>query len=355
MMTRTTAKLSILLLAGGIAVAAAAQDKPVIGIAMPNDKAQELWVADGIELIGSLWKRGYRSDLRNARDDVATQIAQIESMVASGDKVLVIAPINSTALTDVLDRAAARGVKVIAYDRLIRGTQAVDYFASFDNVEAGILQARSLLRGLAMPPATGPFNIELFAGSPDDDNSSLYYDGAMSVLKPLIDDGRLVVRSGQATLEQVSTLRWNADAAHARLDNLLAAFYVGRHLDAVLSPDDELSSGIIASLQSAGYGSGSTRMAIVSGQDCTLGAVRLIMAGWQYASIFKDTRRLAEITAEMVDAEATGRPVPVNRRTGVDNGVKQVPTELLPPVPVYRDNIENLLIGSGFYTRQQID
>ncbi len=344
--------LGVMWVAGG--VSAGASDKPVIGIAMPNT-AETRWIADGANIVRSLQERGYGSDLRNADNDVVAQISQIESMVANGDQILLIAPIDGFVLGDVLKHAAARGIKVIAYDRLIRGTPNVDYYASFQNVEVGVLQAQSLLRGLGIPPAAGPFNIELFGGSPDDGNAYPFYNGAMSILKPFIDSGKLVVQSRQTAMEDISTPRWNPNVAHARLDNLLAAFYAGRHLDAVLSPNDEISSGILASLESAGYGRGDTRMAVVTGQDCEIPAVKAIIAGEQYSSVFKDTRKLAEVAVDMVAAMLTGTPVPVNDPTGYDNGVKRVPAYLLTPVVVYKDSIEDLLIRSGYYTRSQID
>lgn len=328
-------------------------DRPAVGIAMPST-AQVRWVNDGNELVASLAARGYRSDLQNAGGDVTVQIAQIQEMVSRGDTILVVTAIDDRALGDVLRQAAAHGVKIIAYDRLLQDTPNVDDYASFDNFEVGILQAQSLLKGMGMRKATGPFEIELFGGSPDDGNSYLFFNGAMSILKPLIDAGRLVVRSGQTTMEAVSTLRWDPDAARARMDNLLSAYYAGQHLDGVLSPYDGLSIAIIASLEAAGYGPHGIRMPIVTGQDCEIPAVKAIIAGLQYSSVFKDTRRLADVAAEMVDALATGKPIPVNDPSGYSNGVKSVPADLLMPSVVTRGTITTLLIQSGYYSRAQV-
>jgi len=333
---------------------ALAQDKPVVGIAMPT-KSSARWIADGNNIVKTLQSRGYRTDLQYADDDVPNQVSQIENMVAKGDKVLVIAAIDGTTLSDTLHKAAQRGVKVVAYDRLIRNSPDVSNYATFDNFKVGVLQASSLIQALGLPDAKGPFNIEIFGGSPDDNNAYFFFDGAMSVLKPYIDSGKLVVRSGQKTMDKVSTLRWDGSTAQARMDNLLSAYYADHHLDAVLSPYDGISIGIISSLKGIGYGSGDTKMAYVSGQDCEIPSVKSIMAGDQYSSIFKDTRKLASVTADMVDAMLAGKPVPVNDTKTYNNGVKIVPAYLLTPVVVTKTNIRPTLIDSGYYTSSQIE
>lgn len=351
------ATLSALALGAGLLAAPApvlAQDKPTVGIAMPT-KSSARWIADGDNMVKVLTERGYGTDLQYAEDDIPNQLSQIENMVTKGSKVLVIASIDGTTLSDVLQQAKDQGIIVIAYDRLIRDTPNVDYYATFDNFQVGVQQAQSILKGLGLPDAKGPFNIELFGGSPDDNNAYFFYNGAMSVLQPLIDSGQLVVQSGQMGMDKVSTLRWDGATAQARMDNLLSAYYGDKRLDAVLSPYDGISIGILSSLKGVGYGSGDMKMPIVSGQDAEVPSVKSILAGEQYSTIFKDTRDLARVTADMVDAALSGKEVPVNDTKTYDNGVKVVPSYLLKPVEVDKSNWEEVLVGSGYYTKDQIE
>src|ERR1700730_12160919 len=316
-------KFFSLALAGFVAAAsggvALAQSKPTIGIAMPT-KSSARWIDDGNNIVKVLKERGYGTDLQYAEDDIPNQLSQVENMVTKGAKVLVIAAIDGTTLSDVLKQAKAKGITVIAYDRLIRDTPDVDYYATFDNFQVGVLQAQSLLKGLGLPEAKGPLNIELFGGSPDDNNPYFFYDGAMSVLNPLIDKGTLKVQSGQMGMDKVSTLRWDGATAQARMDNLLSAYYSDKRLDGGLSPYDGLSIGILSSLKGVGYGSGGMKMPIVTGQDAEVPSVKSILAGEQYSSIFKDTRDLAHVTADMVDALLTGKTVTVNDTKTYNNG-----------------------------------
>ena len=332
-----------------------AGDKGLIGIAMPT-KSSTRWISDGNSMVKDLTAMGYTTDLQYAEDDIPNQLAQIENMVTKGAKVLVIAAIDGTTLSDVLAKAHAAGIKVFAYDRLIRSSPNVDYYATFDNFKVGVLQANSLLAGLGIDKGkTGPFNIELFGGSPDDNNAFFFYDGAMSILQPLIDKKVLVVKSGQMGMKVVGTLRWDGAVAQARMDNLLSANYGKARVDAVLSPYDGLSRGIISSLKGVGYGTKDQPMPIVSGQDAELPSVKAILSGEQYSTVFKDTRNLAKLTATMVDAALTGKEVPVNDTKTYNNGVKVVPSNLLVPVAVDKSNLKEVLVGSGYYTQDQID
>ena len=330
-----------------------AQAKSTVGIAMPT-KVSARWIADGDNIVKVLRDRGYMTDLQYADDDVPNQLSQIENMITKGAKVLVIGAIDGTTLSDVLGQAAQAGIKVISYDRLIRNSPNVDYYATFDNFQVGLLQGTSIVDALGLKDGKRPFNIELFGGSPDDNNAYFFYDGAMSVLQPLITGGKLKVGSGQTGMDKVSTLRWDGAAAQARMDNLLSAYYTDKQVDAVLSPYDGLSIGIISSLKGVGYGSGGTPMAIISGQDCEVPSVKAILAGEQYASIFKDTRDLARVTADMVDAVLSGKPVQVNDTKTYNNGVKVVPSYLLKPVIVDKSNWRPVLVDSGYYKLSQI-
>jgi ABC-type xylose transport system, periplasmic component len=345
-----------LALAGLVVAASAgdalAQSKPSIGIAMPT-KSSARWIDDGNNIVKVLKERGYGTDLQYAEDDIPNQLSQVENMVTKGAKVLVIAAIDGTTLSDVLKQAKAKGITVIAYDRLIRDTPNVDYYATFDNFQVGVLQAQSIEQGLGLKEGKGPFNIELFGGSPDDNNAYFFYNGAMSVLQPYIDSGKLVVGSKQTGMDKVSTLRWDGATAQSRMDNLLSAFYGKKRVDAVLSPYDGLSIGIISSLKGVGYGSSDQPMPIVSGQDAEVPSIKAMLRGEQYSTIFKDTRDLARVTVDMVDAVLSGKEVPVNDTKTYNNGVKAVPSYLLKPVVVYKSNWEKTLVESGYYKRTQ--
>jgi len=324
-----------------------------VGISMPT-KSSERWVHDGNNMKAEFEKRGYKVDLQYAEDIVENQVSQIENMITKGVDVLVIAAIDGESLTNVLDKANSEGVKVIAYDRLIRKSEHVSYYATFDNFKVGVLQASYIEQALGLKDGKGPFNIELFAGSPDDNNAYFFFDGAMSVLQPYIDAGQLVVRSGQTNFDQVATLRWDGATAQARMDNLLSAHYTTERVDAVLSPYDGISIGIISSLKGVGYGSADKPMPVITGQDAELASVKSIIAGEQTSTIFKDTRELAKKAAEMAEAVLKGEEPEVNDTTTYDNGVKVVPSYLLEPVSVDKSNYKEVLIDSGYYTEDQL-
>lgn len=330
-----------------------AADKGSIGIAMPT-KSSARWISDGNSMVEQFEAAGYKADLQYAEDDIPNQLAQIENMITKGVSALVIAAIDGTTLSNALEAAAASDIPVIAYDRLIRGSEHVNYYATFDNFKVGVQQATSIVNALGLPDADGPFNIELFGGSPDDNNAFFFYDGAMSVLQPLIDSGKLVVKSGQMGMDKVGTLRWDGAVAQARMDNLLSANYTDITVDAVLSPYDGLSIGILSSLKGVGYGSGGQKMPIVSGQDAEVQSVKSILAGEQYSTVFKDTRELARVTVGMVEALLSGGEPEINDTTTYDNGMKVVPSYLLEPVSVDASNWEEILLGSGYYTKDQI-
>jgi putative multiple sugar transport system substrate-binding protein len=321
---------------------------------MPT-KSSARWIDDGNNMVKALKEKGYGADLQYAEDDIPNQLSQVENMVTKGVKALVIAAIDGTTLSDVLKQAKAKGITVIAYDRLIRDTPNVDYYATFDNFQVGVLQAQSIEGKLGLKEGKGPFNIELFGGSPDDNNAYFFYDGSMSVLKPYIDSGKLVVASGQMGMAKVATLRWDGATAQARMDNLLSAFYGQRHVDAVLSPYDGLSIGIISSLKGVGYGSADQPMPVISGQDAEVPSIKAILRGDQYSTIFKDTRDLAKVAANMVDAALNNKQVEVNDTKTYNNGVKVVPSYLLKPVVVDKGNWEKVLVDSGYYKRSQFD
>ena len=345
------------ILAAASAVAllgSAALAEGTVGIAMPT-KSSARWISDGNSMVEQFTAAGYETDLQYAEDDIPNQLAQIENMITKGVDVLVIAAIDGTTLSNALANAGAADIKVIAYDRLIRDTPDVSYYATFDNFKVGVEQANSLVKGLKERfPDVKPWNIELFGGSPDDNNAYFFYDGAMSVLQPLIDDGSVAVPSGQEGMDKVGTLRWDGAVAQARMDNLLSANYTDKQVQGVLSPYDGLSIGILSSLKGVGYGSGDMPMPIVTGQDAEVQSVKSILADEQYATVFKDTRELVRVTVGMVNAMLKGEEPEINDTETYDNGVKVVPSFLLEPVPVDKSNWEEVLIGSGYYTADQI-
>ncbi len=349
--------LNLLVTALGLAFAGAtgtalAQDKGTVGISMPT-KSSARWIADGDNMLKVFKDKGYKTDLQYADDDIPNQLAQIENMVTKGAKVLVIAAIDGTTLTNALQKAADKGVKIVAYDRLIKGSKNVDYYATFDNFQVGVLQANSIVDKLGLKTGQGPFTIELFGGSPDDNNAFFFYDGAMSVLKPNIDSGKLVVRSKQLGMAKVGTLRWDGATAQARMDNLLSAFYGKDKVHAVLSPYDGISIGILSSLKGVGYCTAKQPCPVVSGQDAEVPSVKSILKGEQFSTVFKDTRDLARVTANMVDAVLAGKTPEINDTKTYNNGVKVVPSYLLKPVSVDASNWKKVLIDSGYYKESQ--
>jgi putative multiple sugar transport system substrate-binding protein len=329
----------------------------LIGVSMPTQSSTR-WISDGENIKAQMEAAGFEVDLQYAEDDIPTQVNQLEAMLTKGAKALIIAAIDGTQLTDVLQAAADAGVPVISYDRLIRDSANVDYYATFDNFQVGVQQATSMLVGMGVfasesstsadgPNAAGPWNVELFAGSLDDNNAFFFFNGAMSVLQPLIDSGVLVVKSGQTTIEQVATLRWDGAVAQKRMEDILVGNYAdGSVVTGVLSPYDGLSRGIIAALTDAGYTAAS--LPTIVGQDAEVLSVKSMLAGEQYSTIFKDTRELAAVAAGMAVAILNGDEPEVNDTSTYDNGVKVVPSFLLTPYIVTLDNYQELLIDSGY-------
>jgi len=346
--------LSALALGLGLLTAPAiAQDKGTIGIAMPT-KSSARWISDGNSMVAEFEKAGYATDLQYAEDDIPNQLNQIENMITKGVDVLVIAAIDGTTLSNALENAHFAGIKTIAYDRLIRDSEYVDYYATFDNFKVGVQQASSLVGGLKERFGDGPYNVELFGGSPDDNNAYFFYNGAMSVLQPLIDAGTVNVASGQMGMDTVGTLRWDGAVAQSRMDNLLSAHYTDARVHGVLSPYDGLSIGILSSLKGVGYGSGDLAMPIVSGQDAELPSIKSIIAGEQYSTVFKDTRELAKVAVSMADALLQGGEPEINDTETYDNGVKVVPSYLLEPVSVDGTNYEAIVIDSGYHSKDDL-
>jgi len=321
----------------------------MIGVAMPTQSLQR-WNQDGSNMKTQLEAKGYKVQLQYANNDVNTQVQQLENMVTQGCKVLVIASIDGSALSSVLKEAKDHKITVIAYDRLIMNTPDVDYYATFDNFKVGVIQGQYIEKALNLKMAKGPLNIELFAGSPDDNNATFFNKGAMSILQPYIDKGVLVVPSGQTAFTTIAIPAWTSATAQARMDNLITANYAnGKKLDVVLSPNDSLAIGIVASLKNNGYGTAAKPFPVLTGQDCDKANVKAIIAGQQSMSIFKDTRTLAKQVVDMVDAVMSGKTVPTNDTKTYNNTVKVVPSFLCDPVFADVNNYKALLIDTGYY------
>ncbi|UIX34902.1 multiple monosaccharide ABC transporter substrate-binding protein [Streptomyces sp. GQFP] len=320
-----------------------------IGISMPT-KSSERWIADGANVVKNLEAKGFKTKLVFGEDEPDQQVSQIENMITQGVDALIVAAIDNKSLNNVLQQAADAKIPVISYDRLILGTKNVDYYASFDNEKVGELQGNYILEklGLADGSKKGPFNIELFAGSNDDNNTRYFFGGAMKVLQPYIDKKQLVVKSGQTELTQVTTLRWDGATAQRRMDDILTASYKSGKVDAVLSPYDGISIGIISALKSDGYGSASKPLPVVTGQDAEVASVKSIIADEQSMTVYKDTRELAKVAANMVDSALNGKTPETNDTTTYDNGSKVVPAYLLVPVSVDKDNYQKVVVDSGY-------
>jgi putative multiple sugar transport system substrate-binding protein len=334
---------------GGIA----GGEKGTIGVAMPT-KTSQRWIKDGDYIKAELEKVGYQVNLQYANDEIPTQVTQVNDMVTRGNQVLVVASIDGTALAGVLKEAKEAGIPVIAYDRLLRSTEAVDYYTTFDNLKVGELQATSLVEGLEASGNPKPWNVELFAGSPDDNNATFFFNGAMDVLQPMIDSGDIVIPSGETDFKTVATLRWDAAVAKKRMENLLTKSYSSTDVHGVLAPYDGLSRGIIAALKGSGYGSGEKELPVITGQDAEIESVQSILSGEQYSTVFKNTGDLAKATVKMIQEIAEGKKVEVNDTDSYDNGVKVVPTFLLEPVSVNKSNVKQVLLDAKYYTAKEL-
>ncbi|CAM5791879.1 multiple monosaccharide ABC transporter substrate-binding protein [Cellulomonas persica] len=330
----------------------------LIGIAMPT-KSLERWNRDGSHLEELLKTAGFDVSLQYADNKTDQQISQIENMINDGAKVLVIASIDGTTLGPVLEQAAAKDIKVIAYDRLINETPNVDYYATFDNYKVGQLQGQFIEDALGLKDGKGPFNFEPFAGSPDDNNAKFFFQGAWDILKQYVESGKLVVPSGKApkTDDQwtnIGILGWGSDDAQAEMENRLNSFYGGdTKVEVVLSPNDSLALGIAQALTGAGYKAGEG-WPVLTGQDADQANVLNMLAGKQSMTVWKDTRALGDAVANMVQEIIAGDEVTTNDTETYNNNVKVVPTLLLDPLVVTPDTVEKDLVDSGFYTASDL-
>ena len=343
----------------------AAPSDQTVGVAMPT-QTYERWVADGNNIKKGLEGKGFKVDMQYADDDIPTQQQQIDQMVNSGVSVLLIASIDGASLSSQLESAAAAGIPVIAYDRLLTDSENVDFYVTFDNYKVGVNQANALLFGLglldekfekAADAPKGPLNVELFAGSLDDNNAHLFWKGAIDTLQPYFDDGTLVVPSKQTDIEQAATQRWEQETAQKRMETLLTTHYNGgEELAGVLAPADPLSRGIINALQNAGMGPTITEgLPVVTGQDAEIASIKLIADGVQSSTIFKDTRQLADQAIVAAESILKGEDPEANDTKTYDNGVKVVPSYLLEVQMVLESNYQEIMVDSGYYTEEQVE
>ena len=321
-----------------------------VGVSMPTKDLQR-WNQDGANMEKELKAVGYEVDLQFANNDVQQQVSQIENMISSGCNVLVIAAIEGSSLGEALDMAKKANIPVIAYDRLIMNSDAVSYYATFDNYKVGTVQGEYVVKALDLDNAAGPFNIEFTAGDPGDNNAGFFFNGAMDVVKKYIDEGKLNVVSGQKTFEEVATPTWGTDVAQSRAENILSSYYAdGTELDVWLCSNDSTALGVENALAANYKG----KYPVITGQDCDIENTKNMIAGKQSMSVFKDTRTLASQVVKMVGQILSNQTVDVNDTTTYDNGVKVVPSFLCEPVFADANNYKQILIESGYYTEDQL-
>lgn len=322
----------------------------IIGVCMPT-KTLQRWNQDGGNMEKQLKAAGYKVDLQYADDDIQTQVSQIENMIANDVNLLVIASIDGDSLGTVLAQAKEKNIPVIAYDRLIMNTDAISYYATFDNYMVGTKQGEYIEEALDLKNAAGPFNIELITGDPGDNNAKYFFNGAMDVLNPYVDSGKLVIKSGQTDFATVATAGWKTENAQTRMENIISSFYAdGTQLDAVMASNDSTALGVANALTASYTGN----WPVLTGQDCDVANVKNMIAGKQSMSIFKDTRDLANQVVKMIDAIMKGGDAPVNDNESYDNGKGIVPTYLIEPRFADINNYEELLIESEYYTADQL-
>ncbi|GAB6393264.1 MAG: sugar-binding protein [Treponematales bacterium] len=341
-------------------VSGASAKKGLVGVVMPT-RSEERWLKDGSSVKAGLEKLGYTVDLQYSDDDIPTQVRQIEDLITKGAKTLVIASIDGVALSDVLARAAAAKIPVIAYDRLIMKSPNVDYYLSFDNYAVGQQMGDILIQGMKLDsPAKKPLIVEVFGGSPDDNNAYKFYDGAMDKLKPYFDRGVIKIGSGQQGMDKVGTLRWSNEVAMARMENLLSAYYTNQTLDGILSPYDPISLSTLEACKAVGYGRGGKPLPVVGGQDCIIASCKSILSGEQYATVLKDTRVLGQATVELVDTIMQGKtPAGLDTTSYPNDSVKGgkpyiVPSVLLKSVIVTKDNLKKEVVDTGYHTAAEV-
>ena len=279
----------------------------------------------------------------NANQDANAQISQVEAALTNGAQVLVLDPVDSAAAGALADKAKAAGVPVIAYDRLILNSDAVNYYISFDNEKVGQLQAQSLVDQLNALGKTDP-QIVMINGSPTDNNAKLFKQGAHSVFDPLVQAGKLTIA------KEYDTPDWSPDQAQNEMQQALTA--LGNKVDGVYAANDGTAGGAIAAMKAAGL----NPLPPVTGQDAELAAIQRIISDQQYMTVYKAIKPEAEAAAQLAFDLLTKTAVPADMTGGktVNNSKIDVPSVLLTPVAVTKANVNDTVVKDGFWTVQQI-
>lgn len=350
LLSATLAGAMVLSMAGMSAMA----EGQTVGILMPT-QSSERWINDGANMKAQLEEKGYSVELQYAEDDTAMQVSQLENYVSKGVDCLVIAAIDSGVLVNAEAQAKEAGIPIIAYDRLLMDTDAVSYYATFDNKGVGTVIANYIKEEKdldAAREAGESYTIEFFMGSPDDNNALFLYNGIMEVLQEYLDDGTLVCKSGRTSFEETCILRWSQETAQANCENILTANYADEKLDIACTAFDGFAYGVKAALLGAGYTA--ENWPLITGQDAEVMATKNIIDGTQTMSIYKDTRLLASKAVTMVDAVLQGTDPEINDTEQYNNGTITVPTYMCTPVAVDQSNYKEILIDGGYYTEDQL-
>ena len=343
-------KVIVLLVVLALCLTASMAFAEKVGVSMPTKDLQR-WNQDGDYMKANLEDAGYEVDLQYASNDVQTQLSQVENMINSGADVIVIAAIEGSSLGSALALAKENEIPVIAYDRLLMDSDWVSYYSTFDNYKVGTFQGNYLKDALDLDNAEGPFIIEITAGDPGDNNARYFYQGAIDVLMPYIESGKLVVKSGQIDFTEVATPTWATEVAQNRAENILSSFYAdGTDLDAWLCSNDSTALGVTNAL-AANYNG---KYPIITGQDCDKPNTKNIIDGKQAMCVFKDTRTLAAQVVKMIGQILAGEEVDVNDTETYFNNVIVVPSYLCDPVVADANNWKEILIDSGYYTEADI-
>lgn len=324
-----------------------------VGVAMPTRTLQR-WNQDGAHLEIELRAQDFDADVEFAGGDAAKQAAQIAHMVDGGCRVLIVAAVDGAGLSSVLEQAKAKGVTVIAYDRLLMDTDAVDYYVTFDSFLIGRMQGQAIADGLGLADGDRPYTLEIATGPADDSNVKALFAGAMEVLQPYIDKGQLVVRSGETSAAQCATPGWASLMARERMAGILTRCYADAPPDAVLCANDSIALGVLEALKDDGCGTPERPLPLITGQDADIPNVKAMIAGEQTMSVFKDTRLLAAAAVKMAAAVGRKEAPEINSTKDFNNGRKTVPAHVLTGQLVEASNYKELLVDSGYYSAAEL-
>jgi putative multiple sugar transport system substrate-binding protein len=342
----------------------------LVFISMPT-QAEERWIKDGEELKKDIEAAGYKAELTYAQDKIEQQNSDIENAINKGAKIIGVGAKDGTAVGPAVEKAQEAGITVIAYDRLIMDTDAVDYYVTFQLEKVGVLEASYLIEKLGLEDGnSGPFNIELFTGSPDDNNAKYFFKGAWELLQPYFESGVLVSPSGKVTKDftldnwqDIAIDSWKMEKAQSEMESRLAKYGGGAtHLDAVLSPYDGISKGVINAIEGQGlpWTPGTPDWPYITGQDAMNTALYDINIDKQGETVWKDTRVLAKKVAEVCVQILNGETVSADNV--MDNNNIDVPSILLDSQSVTKNGESDAkgtvsvqdVIDSGYTTAKDV-